>query len=206
MSATGDLGREAARQAAQRELSRHEYRDAQPSLLLRTIGRVLHALGDLLTRGAGVIGNSGLATVLVVALLALLVAAVLVRLGPAGRLRRRTPRALFDAAGPQTAAEHRSAAELAAVQQRWAEAVRERLRAVVRELEARGVLDDRPGRTADEVAAEAGHAVPAVAHDLSRAVTTFDEVWYGGRTADAGSYAAVVAVDQRLSAAVLAAR
>ena len=76
--------------------------------------------------------------------------------------------------------------------------MRERLRAVVRELEALGVLDPRPGRTADEVAREAGTAVPEVADDLSRAVGVFAEVWYGGRPADAEGYAVLVEVDRRL--------
>ena len=79
--------------------------------------------------------------------------------------------------------------------------MRERLRAVVRDLEARGLLDPRPGRTAGEVARDAGAAVPALAEDLRRASIVFDEVWYGGRTADAGSYALLVDVDTRAAAA-----
>ena len=45
------------------------------------------------------------------------------------------------------------------------------------------VLDPRPGRTADEVAREAGAAVPTIAGDLRAAAEIFDEVWYGGRPA-----------------------
>ena len=65
--------------------------------------------------------------------------------------------------------------------------MRERLRAVVRELESRGVLEPRPSRTADEVARDGSAAVPDLAEPLRRATTTFDEIWYGGRTADASS-------------------
>ena len=38
-----------------------------------------------------------------------------------------------------------------------------------------------------------------VAADLGRAAALFDEVWYGGRPADASSYAVLVAVDERVS-------
>jgi hypothetical protein len=77
------------------------------------------------------------------------------------------------------------------------------MRAIVRELEARGVLDPRPGRTADEVAREAGALVPAVAGDLHGAAQVFDEVWYGGRTATAGADAAMRQADQRVQSARL---
>ena len=69
---------------------------------------------------------------------------------------------------------------------------------MVRELESRGALDPRPGRTAGEVARDGGAAVPALADDLRRASVLFDEVWYGGRTADAASYAVLTAVDERV--------
>ena len=97
-------------------------------------------------------------------LVGLLVAVVLTRVGPLARSRR--PAAVFAGSAVLTADEHRAQAQAAAEQGRWAEAVRERLRAVVRELEARGALDPRPGRTAGEVARDGGAAVPDVAADL----------------------------------------
>lgn len=118
------------------------------------------------------------------------------------RLRPRSSGAaapLFEGGRELRAADHRRRADEAASAGRWAEAVRERLRALVRELEARGVLDPRPGRTADEVASEAGAAVPDVAPDLRAAVRVFDEVWYGGREATRESYATLVDVDRRLA-------
>ena len=78
------------------------------------------------------------------------------------------------------------------------------MRAIVRELETRGVLEPRPGRTADEVAREAGAAVPAVAADLRTAATVFDEVWYGGRPATAQADALLRQADQRVQRAQLA--
>jgi hypothetical protein len=78
------------------------------------------------------------------------------------------------------------------------------MRAVVRELEVRGVLEPRLGRTADEVAAEAGAQVPGIGAPLRAAATIFDEVWYGGRPGTAEGYGAVRQVDEQLRHAALA--
>lgn len=194
--------RESARDAARAELSRRQYADAQPPLLLRAIGRALRFVGELFDGAAARVGSGLLARVLLVAVLATVVAVVLVRLGPLGGRGRARP-ALFGAGPIRTAAGHRAGAEALAAQGRFAEAVRERLRAVVREFEERGVLDPRPGRTAGEVARDAGAAVPSLAEDLRHATGLFDEVWYGGRAADAHTYAALVGVDDRVRSARL---
>ena len=191
------VDRDAARDAAERELRRREYADAQPSPVVRLVGRVLRQVGELLDRAADAAPGGLLGALALLALVALLVAVVLVRVGPLARTSR--PAALFAGSATLTAEEHRALAQAAAEQGRWADAVRERLRAVVRELEARGALDPRPGRTAGEVARDGGAAVPEVADDLARAAALFDEVWYGGRPADASSYAVLVAVDERVS-------
>ena len=49
----------------------------------------------------------------------------------------------------------------------WAAAIRHRLRAVARQLEEDGVLNPVPGRTATELAADAGAAVPGLAGELT---------------------------------------
>ena len=204
MSSLQDLTREGAREAAREELSRPEYAEAQPPLLFRVVGRLLRALGDLLDRAAGAVpgGRAGLLVLLL--LLLAFVAVVLTRIGPLARgSRARAP--LFEGSAVLTAAEHRALAETAAREGRWADAVRERLRAVVRDLEARGALDPRPGRTAGEIARDGGAALPAVADDLRRGAVVFDEVWYGGRTADASSYDVLVAVDEQVSRSRIAA-
>lgn len=193
--------REQARDAARRELLRAEYGEAQPPLVVRVVSRVLQELEELLARASSQLA-SPVARVLLVAVLAGLAVAVLVRLGPA-RSRERAGGAVFDAAATRTAAAHRQAAEEAAEQHRWADAVRERLRALVRELEERGVLDRRPSRTASEVARDGGTAVPPLAGDLQRAARTFDEVWYGGREAGPEAYAVVAEVDDRMRSAAV---
>ena len=197
-TALSDLTREGARSAAREELSRRPYQEAQPPLLVRALARVLEEVGELLDSVPGVPGGRG-GVVLLVLLLLGVVTAVLVRLGPLQRGGARTGG--VDTGQRLTAAGHREAAERLAGEGRFAEAVRERLRAVVRELESRGVLDARPGRTAGEVARDGGAALPEAADDLALAARTFDEVWYGGRTADASSYAQLVAVDDRVTRA-----
>jgi hypothetical protein len=84
---------------------------------------------------------------------------------------------------------------------RHAEAIRERLRAIIRDLEERAILEPRVGRTADEVAAEAGAALPDVAADLARAARIFDEVWYGRRPATAEMAADLEHIDGRVQRA-----
>lgn len=187
-------GRDAARDLVREELRRQEYDAAQPPLITRLIGRALRFVGDLLSTAVG----DGLFTLLALALLiALILAVVLTRLGPLARSR--TAPALFDGAAPLTPAEHRRLAEQAAAAGRFADAVRERLRAIAADLETRGALDPRPGRTAGEVARDGGTALPDAAADLRRGAELFDAIWYGGRPADANSYATLVEVDDRVA-------
>lgn len=202
MNLLDGIGREDARDAVREELRRREYEDARPPLLLRLVGRVLREVGELLDRAAGAAPGGRLGLLALAVLLGLLVLVVLQRVGPLARTKAARP--LFEGSAVLSADEHRALAERAAAGGDFAEAVRERLRAVVRDLEARGALDPRPGRTAGEVARDAGAALPEAAQDLVRATTVFDEVWYGGRVADAQSYAVLVEVDRRVSATRLA--
>jgi hypothetical protein len=78
-----------------------------------------------------------------------------------------------------------SLADRLAAQGRYAEAVRERLRAMVRELVDRRVIDNEPGWTVSELANEAGRARPAVDPPLRAAGGLFSELWYGQRPARA---------------------
>ncbi len=195
-----DLGREAARELARQELRRAEYRAAQPSLLRRLLSAVGRFLDGALNAAAGAAPGGVLGVLALVLLFVGFVAVVLTRLGPLARARSGDG-ALFDGRRRLTAAQHRSLAEQAADEGRFADAIRERLRAVVRDLEARGVLDDRPGRTAGEVARDGGRALPGAADQLLRGAVVFDETWYGGRPADADGYAVLVEVDTLVSAA-----
>ena len=105
--------------------------------------------------------------------------------------------ALFDDR-PRSAADHRATAEAHAAQGHWTQALQERVRAVVRSLEERALLDVRPGRTAVEAAAEAGRALPGHTDALRAAAREFDDVTYGGRSATEESYRRVAALDRDL--------
>lgn len=188
--------RDPAREAARRELSKRMYHENDPGL----IQRALNAFWDWVDKlfGAASAATPGGTLGLVVIVLAVLavVAALWWRLGTP----RRTPTpsaTLFDDR-PRSAAEHRAAAEAHAAQGHWSQAVQERMRAVVRSLEERALLDPRPGRTADEAAAEAGRTLPGHTDRLRAAARDFDDVAYGGRSGDQHSYRRLTDLDRDL--------
>jgi Domain of unknown function (DUF4129) len=74
---------------------------------------------------------------------------------------------------------------------RFAEAVRERLRAIVRDLIERDVLPPSPGWTVTELARGAASAMPPLATPLDGAVVIFSEIWYGLRPATGDDDAAM---------------
>lgn len=76
-------------------------------------------------------------------------------------------------------------ADQLAAQGRFKEAVRERLRAIVRDLVERQVIEYRPGWTVTELAELAGAARPGAAAPLRGASDIFSGIWYGRRPAGA---------------------
>lgn len=195
-----EITRQGARDAAREELSKGIYQAERPGLVHQLVDKVLELLGKGLDR-AGEVVPGGPGGLIILALL--VVAAIVVvrlRTGPLSRAARTgSPFGGFEAA--LTPAEHRRNADEHESAGRYAEAVRERLRAIVRDLEQRVILEPRLGRTADEFAYEGGAALPNVAVDLHRAARTFDDVWYGGRPATAAMSADLRAIDQRVQAA-----
>ncbi len=190
------IPRDPAREAAERELSDPRYHENDPNLIERVLDRFWEWLGDLFSAASGATLGGALGLIAIIVFVLLLVAALWWRLGTP----RRTPTTsaqLFDDR-PRSAAEHRAAAEAHAAAQHWSQAVQERMRAVVRSLEERALLDARPGRTADEAAAEASRALPAHADRLRSAAREFDDVTYGGRTADESAYQRLTDLDRDL--------
>jgi len=76
-----------------------------------------------------------------------------------------------------------SLADRLAAEGRFAEAVRERLRGVVRELVDARVMTHQPEWTVTELARAAATARPGLGAPLSGATGTFSEIWYGQRPA-----------------------
>jgi hypothetical protein len=97
-----------------------------------------------------------------------------------------------------SAAEHRATAEQYAAVGNWSAAIRHRLRAVARQLEESGVLDPVPGRTATELARDAGRALPHLAAELSRAAEAFNDVTYGERPGTESAYQMIADLDDHL--------
>ncbi|WP_329367671.1 DUF4129 domain-containing protein [Streptomyces sp. NBC_01483] len=188
------IPRDPAREAAKRELSKRIYHENDPS----PVQRALNAFWDWVDKlfGAASTATPGGALGLVVIVVAVLavVAALWWRLGTPHRTPTSSA-ALFDDR-PRSAAEHRAAAEAHAAQGHWNQAVQERMRAVVRSLEERALLDPRPGRTADEAAAEAGRTLPSHTDRLRAAARDFDEVTYGGRAAGSDTYQRLTELDR----------
>jgi Domain of unknown function (DUF4129) len=194
------LTREQAAELAREELADPAYHAAQEPLPLRVAGWLVDQVQQVVDRlGAATPGGwYGLLGLVVVAVAVL--AVVRWRIGPVQRSARSV--ALFDSVEPvASAAEHRNRAEVAAAGGDLATAVRERLRAVVRDLQQRDVVDDGPGRTADETAAAAGVRLPTVAADLRDGARRFDEVWYGDRPATRQDYDALVRLDEAVATA-----
>lgn len=202
LGAAAPVDRDTAREAAQRELTKGIYHQDDPSLFERVIERIVRWLDARLTDAAHAAPGGGIGLLAIAAVIAAVIALIFWRTGP---LRRSAGRADPDLelSGPLDAEEHRRRANLYAAERRYAQAVRERMRAIVRELETRGVLEPRPGRTADEVAREAGELVPSVSGELRGAARVFDEIWYGGRPAAAGADAAMREADHRVRSAPL---
>ncbi|MFI8354645.1 DUF4129 domain-containing protein [Streptomyces cyaneofuscatus] len=195
-----DTPRVPAREAAESELSKPMYHENDPNILQRGLNHFWDWVAGVFDAAAGAApgGPAGLA---VLALILIgLTAALWWRLGTPQRSSR-TPDALFESDGPRSAAQHRVAADAHAAALRWTEAVQERMRAIVRSLEERALLDPRPGRTADEAATEAGRALPGHAARLRSAARDFDDVTYGGRTAGQPTYLALRTLDTELDEA-----
>jgi Domain of unknown function (DUF4129) len=178
------IGRLAAQRLARAELARPMYHP-QPSLTQRVLSYLNRLLGDVLNPSLRVRGGWWALLVLLIA--AVLIAVIAVSTQRAGRSRRLTA-APVRGSRPRSARDHYLAAQRLAGAGEYADASLECVRAIAAELEERQLLPARPGRTADEFAAEAGAALPAQAPALRAAATTFDEIAYGERPGTLAGY------------------
>jgi Domain of unknown function (DUF4129) len=189
-----DIDRDAAHQAAQRELDKPIY--PKDSLIQRLHEWIHELLFRLVEKGSSIPGGWFTLGVL----FSLLVVAIVITI----RVARRTMRTrhgddyqLFDS-GQLGADQHRAIAESFAAKGNWTAAIRHRLRAVARSLEETGTLEPAPGRTANELARDAGARIPPLASELSQAATVFNDVTYGDRPGMPAAYQMIVDLDDHL--------
>ncbi|MDA2806003.1 DUF4129 domain-containing protein [Nocardiopsis suaedae] len=192
------MTREEGARIAGEELSDPAYGNAEPGWLQRVLSALGDLVGEFLQGASGLPGGWWTLGPLLV-LLVLVVVALIVYARPSRNVR--TAQALFGDRAPQTAADHRAAAERHAAGGDHSAAVRERLRAIALELEERGVVAPRPGRTATELAADAGEAMPAQKAALEAAAAVFNDSAYGDRPATPDGYRTLRELDEALSAA-----
>jgi type IV secretory pathway TrbL component len=189
-----DIDRDAAHQVAQIELDKPIYTKASAGQ--QFVDWINELLYRLLQKTASIPGGWFTTTVLLILLAIAVVVAI--------HIARRTMRTnrggdymLFEAA-QLTAAQHRATAESYAAEGNWTAAIRHRLRAVARQLEETGTLNPAPGRTANELASDAGTALPHLAGELSQAATAFNDVTYGERPGTQASYQMIADLDDHL--------
>jgi hypothetical protein len=180
------VSRGQGQQLARAELSKAIYHPSVP-FLLRIYDAIQHALARLYDdiNSATPGGWWGFAALL--ALVVIVVGVVLVSVGPVGRQHRRPPAPLW-AGRALTAAERREQASRLAASGDFSAAILECMRAIAAGLEERAVIMANPGLTADELASEAGRALPDHAGELRWAASLFDDICYGQRKGTKDEY------------------
>lgn len=189
-----DIDRETAHEAAARELARPIYPKTSLS------DRIAAWLNDLLNRvvDSGSALPGGWLTIVVLALLVLAVLVAAARIARRAMGGRGNDRLFGERV--LAAAEHRARAEQLAAEGDWTGAIRQRVRAIGRQLEEDGVLNPAAGRTATELAGEAGRALPDLADELDSATTAFNDVTYGNLEGTQTNYGLVSDLDDRVRA------
>lgn len=195
---TIDIDRDAAHEAAQRELAKPIY--PKPSLTEAIFNWIDDLLYRLVAESASVPG--GWFTVAVLLILVGVAVIVAVRIARrAMRTNRGDTAALFEGSA-LSADEYRAAAERYAATKDWSAAIRHRLRAVARQLEEYGVLEPVAGRTATELALDAGRALPTLVTELASAAKAFNDVTYGEQPGRESQYRMIAALDDMLESRV----
>jgi hypothetical protein len=199
------IGREEAQRRAAEELAKAKYAGT-PEWLSELADRAdqwLQRIVDLVIRilaardqGGGV--NWGF--LVAVGILLVAIALVVWRVGlPRWRPGGRDAAVAVDSNRP--AADYRTLAGQHAARGDWAAAVRDRFRALVRELETQAILDVRPARTAWEAAYRASQVLPNCREALQAGAESFNAVVYGDRPADSAAYQQMVAIEEQVTAA-----
>jgi hypothetical protein len=188
------ITRDGAQQEAHRELSKPIYHRGGEPLAVRAVKWFGHLVDRILGAAARHAPAGGPGALALVLLVVVIVVVILVwRVGVPRRAA--SIGAILSPSRAMSAADHRALAVRAADDGDLHVAVIERMRAVARELEERGILDPRPGRTATELTNEAASRLPDATAMLRSAAAAFNAVAYGDAAATAAQLASVVAAD-----------
>lgn len=187
-----DVDRETAHADAARELAKSIY--PKPSLSDRIASWLRGLLEGLMEAATALPG--GWLTIVVLGLLISALAFAAVRIGRRTMGGQGSER-LYNGRN-LSAADHRTRARQLAAQGDWGAAIRQRVRAIGRQLEEDGVLDPIPGRTAGELARDAAAKLPGLTAELASAATAFNDVTYGEQPGTQSNYRLVSELDERL--------
>jgi hypothetical protein len=177
-AAAAPIGRVPAQRLAQEELSKAMYH--QPPSVLGTIAAHVRSFFSwLFGHLSSATPGGGWSVIALAALAVLIVGVVTARVGTVTRSARQRAPVLDPGARPMTARQLRDAAEASASAGDYTAAIVGRLRAVAVSCEERGILQPDAGRTADELAMQAGARFPGHQAGLAFAARLFDEVRYG---------------------------
>ena len=182
------IGRRLGQRLARREL-------AEMSIWERIWSWLAH-----LPRNAGNVvpgGWFGLVSLAIIAVLAVTIVLYWVR---PSRTRRARPESVLASDSLSARDYRRTARELAAAGD-YAGAIVAGVRAIAADLDERAILPSQPGRTADELAAEAGRELPALAADLRAVTRLFDDIRYGDKDGSLAGHQLVSRVDEAVRAA-----
>lgn len=181
-------------------LSRPEFQYG-PSWWERAVEWLAERLEDLfgpLLPGAGTFGGGASS---LVAWLVIVVAAGLVVFAVVRAVRNRRARRSSDDVTPfevdvdhaQPASHWRDEADRFEAAGEWRDALRARVRQLVRTLTDEGLVTNSAGRTTGELRAELGESAPRAVDDVDVVFGRFESVWYGGAGHDRDDHVVVVA-------------
>lgn len=165
--------RDTAQRWAEDELAKAEY-DFSPGLFERLAAWFAEHFGDLQETAF----STGHFVLLALIIAVVVGFALFVAPKVFARRKRAAEQAVFDDDG-MTLEEYLALAEAALAAQKWDDAYIALFQALVRGLEQRLIIDQQPGRTAQEVSRDGSARIPDLGHDLAQAATTFDAVRYG---------------------------
>lgn len=180
------------------ELAEGQYQEAEPNILERIATGILEWLGSIFAGLRPL--EAGPGTLIMVLGAAAVIAVAVWLIKPRLNARRKVAvTGVFAGQTVLTASEHRQLATAAAGSQEWDIALTERLRAVIRSAEERGIIDRSPGRTAGETGVQLRAAFGPAGDGTAWLADKFNEVHYGNRSADEADYQRATAIDDALT-------